>query len=380
MKKLLMLLTLLQAATSFAACSSDTDGNSQPDKAAGESSVRTLVVYYSYTNNVETIVNDLKEQIECDVLEIEPAEKGLKYEANNYAIGTEQLNKINANPDDLSSYPAIDPVSVNLADYDCVIIGTPLWWSQMATPMQSFLFQYGQQMAGKHIGLIVSSASSGISRVSSRARELIPNGQFFSQDLWVRSSQTSSCHSLIAQWLQDVDYNALIPNTNNDMPKLYITVGETEMTATLVDNSSTRALVERLQQGDVTYEAHDYGNFEKVGELGFTLPRNDEDITTQPGDLILYLGTRLCIYYDTNTWDFTRMGKIDGLSQQQLKDILGTGNITVRLSLTSKDATAISNVRQSGNATDKAYRLNGQIAKASDKGIMITDGKKHIVR
>src|SRR5574344_2668960 len=167
---------------------------------------KTLVVYYSYTNNVETVVNDLKTQITCDVLEIEPAEQGLQYEANNYAIGSEQLNKINANPNDLSSYPEIDPVPVNITDYDCIIIGTPLWWSQMATPMQSFLFQYGSQMAGKHIGMIVSSHSSGISGVVSRAKELIPGGNFFSTDLWVRASQVSNCHTLIQQWLTAIDY------------------------------------------------------------------------------------------------------------------------------------------------------------------------------
>ena len=87
-----------------------------------ETNLKTLVVYYSYTNNCERIIDDLKTQITCDVLEIEPKEKGLRYEANNYAIGTEQLNKINANPNDLSSYPKIDPVSMNLSQYDCILI------------------------------------------------------------------------------------------------------------------------------------------------------------------------------------------------------------------------------------------------------------------
>ncbi|MBO4601744.1 MAG: hypothetical protein J5651_01115, partial [Salinivirgaceae bacterium] len=81
--------------------------------------------------------------------------------------------------------------------------------------------------------------------------------------------------------------------------KLYITVNGTTFTATLVDNSSAQALVDALKKAPITYEAHDYGNFEKVGELGITLPRNDENITTEPGDLILYLGTRFVIYYDT---------------------------------------------------------------------------------
>lgn len=91
---------------------------------------KTLVAYYSYTNNVERIVNALSTQITCDVLEIEPAEKGLDYAANNYALGTQLLNAIRNNPNDESSYPAIDPVEVNMDDYDMVVIAVPLWWSQ----------------------------------------------------------------------------------------------------------------------------------------------------------------------------------------------------------------------------------------------------------
>lgn len=100
---------------------------------------KTLVAYYSYTGNCREIVNSLTVQIEADVLEIQPAEKGLKYEANNYALGTQLLNAIKANPNDASSYPAIDPVNVNLSDYQNIIIVTPLWWSQMAAIIQRLL-------------------------------------------------------------------------------------------------------------------------------------------------------------------------------------------------------------------------------------------------
>lgn len=72
--------------------------------------------------------------------------------------------------------------------------------------------------------------------------------------------------------------------------KIHITIDGQSMTATLFDNSSAKALYETLQQGDMTFEAHDYGNFEKVGEIGRSLPQNNMQITTQPGDLILYQG------------------------------------------------------------------------------------------
>ena len=167
---------------------------------------KTLIVYYSYTNNVEKIVNQLSRQIETDVVEIEPAEKGLDYAANNYAIGSAQIGAIKNNPDDSSSYPAIDSVDVNLDEYDTIIIAAPLWWSQMAAPLQTYLFHNGNAMAGKNIGLIVSSASSGISGVEADAKRLIPDGHFLSPSLWIRSSQTSNASSMLENWLKEINY------------------------------------------------------------------------------------------------------------------------------------------------------------------------------
>lgn len=170
---------------------------------------KTLIVYYSYTNNVEHIVTELHKQIEADVVRVEPAEKGVDYAANNYAIGSALISAIRNNPDSPDSYPAIDPVNINFDEYDTIIIGAPLWWSNMAAPMQTFLFNNGSKMAGKNIGLIVSSASSGISGVESDAKRLIPDGKFLNPSLWIRSSQTSNAAALISEWLKAIGYDNL---------------------------------------------------------------------------------------------------------------------------------------------------------------------------
>lgn len=172
-------------------------------------SAKTLVVYYSFTNNVGKIVAELRKQIDCVVVEIEPAEKGLDYAANGYAIGSAQIAAIRNNPYDASSYPAIDSVDVDLDEYDTIIIGAPLWWSQMAAPMQTYLFLNGSKMAGKKIGLIVSSHSSGIGGVEADARRLIPGGDFLEPSLWIRSADVSNCSVKISGWLEDIDYGNL---------------------------------------------------------------------------------------------------------------------------------------------------------------------------
>ena len=112
-----------------------------------------------------------------------------------------------------------------------------------------------------------------------------------------------------------------------------ITANGNSLTAVLADNSSAQALLERLQDGPVTVEMNDYGNFEKVGPLGFSLPTNDEPISTSPGDVILYQGTNITVYYDENHWNFTRLGKIENVTREDLLDFFGDGTVTVTFSL-----------------------------------------------
>ena len=109
--------------------------------------------------------------------------------------------------------------------------------------------------------------------------------------------------------------------------------GGKTFTATLVDNSSAEALKALLAKGDITVKMEDYANMEKVGPLGTSLPRNDKQITTGPGDIILYQGKYLVIYYATNSWSLTRLGKINNVSGSELKSALGKGDVTVTFSL-----------------------------------------------
>lgn len=110
-------------------------------------------------------------------------------------------------------------------------------------------------------------------------------------------------------------------------------LGEKTLKAALVDNTSTQALLELLADGPLTIEMEDYANMEKVGDIGVSLPRNDEPITTQAGDLILYQGKSFVIYYAPNTWTFTRLGRIEGVTGGELQTLLGDGAVTVTLSL-----------------------------------------------
>ncbi|MDE7095510.1 MAG: hypothetical protein K2O23_03395 [Anaeroplasmataceae bacterium] len=127
-------------------------------------------------------------------------------------------------------------------------------------------------------------------------------------------------------------------NTPQEITTMYLIINENKIQITLAKNSSVNALIEILKQEDITFTVDDYGGFEKVGSLGFSLPTNNSQITTEPGDVILYSGNQIVLFYGNNTWSYTRLGKIEGKSINELRTLLqaGKGSIQVTLTLNNK--------------------------------------------
>ena len=122
-----------------------------------------------------------------------------------------------------------------------------------------------------------------------------------------------------------------IKEENIDMIK--IKVNNNVLEVKLENNEATKSLVERLKNGDITVNANEYGGFEKVGNLGFSLPRNDTSITTSAGDIVLYQGNQISLFYNSNSWSYTKLGKVQNVNSRELKNILSSGDVTLVLSL-----------------------------------------------
>ena len=101
----------------------------------------------------------------------------------------------------------------------------------------------------------------------------------------------------------------------------------------LENNSATEELVKELEKGNITVNATEYGGFEKVGDLGLSLPTSDENINTSPGDIVLYQGNQISLFYGSHSWSYRKLGKIENIDSNQLKEVLGPGNATIVLSL-----------------------------------------------
>lgn len=118
-----------------------------------------------------------------------------------------------------------------------------------------------------------------------------------------------------------------------EMNQIYIKIGESTLTAVLEDNESAGALKELLADGPLTVTASNYGGFEKVCALGTELPRDDSQTTTQAGDICLYSGNQIVIFYGSNSWAYTRLGKVSDMEEAELERILSGEETQITLSL-----------------------------------------------
>lgn len=160
--------------------------------------------------------------------------------------------------------------------------------------------------------------------------------------------------------------------------QVILSVNGNSMTATLVDNEATRELKGLLSQGPVTIQMSDYGGFEKVGALPRSLTTSDSQITAEAGDIMLYQGNSMVIFYGSNSWSYTRLGKIDDANASVIRHFLGGGNISLTLSLDP-----ISDIEETAADVDNEeviYDMRGNrvTKKPHAPGIYIINGKKTV--
>ncbi|MCR4708005.1 MAG: hypothetical protein K5746_08675 [Clostridiales bacterium] len=99
------------------------------------------------------------------------------------------------------------------------------------------------------------------------------------------------------------------------------------------ENDSVEALRELCAEQPLVIEMSMYGCFEQVGPIGTNLPKNDVQTTTEAGDIVLYSGNQIVVFYGSNSWAYTRLGHITDKTADELAEILGNGNVTVTISI-----------------------------------------------
>lgn len=131
----------------------------------------------------------------------------------------------------------------------------------------------------------------------------------------------------------EIETETLPDAGETEEPTLKLTINDIVLDVLWEDNESVAALTALAKDAPLTIQMSPYGGFEQVGPIGRELPRNDTQITTEPGDIVLYSGNQIVVFHGSNSWAYTPLGRIQGMEQSALTDLLGNGAVTVTLSV-----------------------------------------------
>ena len=191
--------------------------------------------------------------------------------------------------------------------------------------IRTFLSKYS--MEGKTVLPFCTSGSSGISGSMLHIRDMAEGA-----DVKNGKDLTHSSVKDIEEWIKkENEISVKSDDGGYTVRDMKMKIGNKEVDVIWEDNESVKALRELVGSETISINMSMYGGFEQVGEIGTSLPRNDAQTTTSCGDIVLYSGDKLVVFYGSNSWSYTRLGKITGLDRAQLTELLSEGDVTITI-------------------------------------------------
>lgn len=304
MKKLLVLLALMLMLTASACAES-----------------RILVACFSVTGNTALIAQLAAEVLNADYYEIVPetpyTDADIQY--------TNSACRANREQEDAECRPAIAGEMLDMSGYDTVLITYPIWWGEEPRIIDTFMETY--DLSGKALATFCTSGGSGIGTAERNLQALASDSNW----LGAKRFQIGADRMTVQSWLNDIGIEPDEKKETAVMMKLEI--GNAVLFAEFADTDAAHALREKLMQGSVTIDVSNYGGWEKVGDLPWPLPASDEQMTAQPGDIMLYVGHSIVLFYGNNSWAYTRLGHIVNCDVNELREVLCGNERPLTLSL-----------------------------------------------
>lgn len=301
-----------------------TGPSAEPTEPAEPRGAKILVAVFSATGNTAPLAETVAELLGADLYVIVPAQPYTEADLAYYTGG--RCDQEQADPD---CRPVIDGQVEDMARYDTVVIAHPIWHGQAPRIISTFLESC--DFSGKTLTTFCTSMSSPLGSSADNLHGLVP------QDVtWLESRRfpAGASREDLAAWLTEI--GLLKPEQTEGMT-MQMLINDTPVTVQWEENESVAALMELVREGPLTVSMSPYGGFEQVGPIGQSLPRSDVQTVTQAGDLVIYSGNQLVVFYGSNTWAYTRLGRITDKTPAELASLLGDGAVTVTLSMPNEN-------------------------------------------
>ncbi len=282
--------------------------NSQSDNHTSRTSNQNvLVAYFSVTNNTKKLANYAQEYLNSDIFEIVPTQ-----EYTSADIDYNSDCRANREQNDDNARPEIKYTIEDISQYDTIVLGYPIWWSQAPKIMYTFIESY--DLSNKTILPFCTSGSSPIGSSATNLAKSAPNAKWLEGKRFSFSADKEEIGSWLDQNLQK----------EKDVKNMKLLIDDKELNVTWEDNDSVKSLNQILP---LTIPMHEYGGFEQTGSIGQSIVRNDSQINVVPGDIVLYNGNAISVFYNNSSWSYTRLGHIN-IDNSELNVLLNKPSIT----------------------------------------------------
>lgn len=269
----------------------------------------TLVVYFSATGTTKGIAEKIADVTGADLYEIIAA---VPY-TDEDRDWTNSDSRCSIEQNDTSVRPAISSEQITLDGYSVIYIGYPIWFGQEPRIMDTFVESYNFGNAK-----VIPFCTSGSSSIGQSGQNLAANA---GSGNWIEGKRFAgdASEEEIKDWIDSA------------VREMVLEINGTEVPVIWEDNDSVKQLAGIADAG-LTIEMSMYGGFEQVGPVGQSISAEDEQITTSPGDIVLYSGDQIVIFYGSNTWSYTKLGVID-LTEQEIVSLLSNENVKISITL-----------------------------------------------
>ena len=305
MKKLITIFLPMLILSSCTANNSQSDNHTSITITPGDNNV--LVAYFSVTNNTEKLANYVKEYLQSDIFEIVPTQE---YTSADIDYNSDCRAKREQNDD--NARPEIKYTISDISQYDTIVLGYPIWFGQAPKILYTFVESY--DFTNKTILPFCTSGSSPIGSSATNLAKSAPNANWLDGKRFAANTTKEE----IGHWL-----DTYIRKEES----MKLSVDNQELNVTWEKNESVKALKELLP---LTIEMHEYGGFEQTGSIGQSIVRNDSQIDVVPGDIVLYNGNAISVFYNNSSWSYTRLGHII-LDNSELNTLLNKSNVTLKI-------------------------------------------------
>ncbi len=312
------------AATAENAPETDTDpagGSDDPAESQTEETTLptddktdVLVAVFSATGTTKGIAEKIASITGADLYEITPAVPYTSDDLDWHDDGSRTTKEQNND----GARPKIGSEDISLDGYKTVYLGYPIWWGQAPRIMSTFVEKY--DFAGITVVPFCTSGSSDIGESDDTLAEQAGSGN------WIQGKRFSggATEDELREWINETG--------GADMEKtLHLDIDGDEVSVEWENNESVTALAELVSSEPLTIQTSGYGGFEQVGSLGTDLPREDVQMTTEAGDIVLYSGDQIVIFYGSNSWAYTKLGRITDRTDAEMAELLGGKDVTLKI-------------------------------------------------